>query len=100
MITEDRREHTQSAKQSVGKESLEALNLPLTNKLLKWRSLMKTLQTYVPAMRNRIDYTGRLHTSFGLTRTGRWSSSKPNLQNLTRNDKFPDMEEDSEQEGI
>ncbi len=79
---------TKSAKDSVSSESLKPLNLPLTNRILKFRSLMKTLSTYVPAMRNKVDHNGRLHTSFGLTSTGRWNSSKPNLQNLTRNDKF------------
>lgn len=79
---------TRSDKDSVGEESLKPLNLPVTNKLLKWRSEMKTLTTYVPAFRNRIDHLGRLHTRFGFTNTGRWSSSKPNLQNITRDEHF------------
>lgn len=78
---------TKSAKDSVGEESLKGLDLPLTNKLLKWRSLMKTLSTYVPAMRS-VDSSGRIHTSFGYTNTGRFSSSGPNLQNMTRNERF------------
>ena len=78
---------TKSAKDSVSKESLKPLNLPITNKLLKYRSLMKNLTTYVPAFRN-VDKGGRLHTQFGYTRTGRWSSSKPNHQNITRDEKF------------
>jgi len=48
---------------------------------------MKTLQTYVPAFRST-DVNGRLHTRFGYTNTGRWSSSGPNLQNITRDEKF------------
>ena len=82
---------TRSDKDSVSEESLKPLDLPLTNKLLKWRSLMKTLTTYVPAFR-RIDHTGRIHTRFGFTNTGRWSSSKPNLQNITRDEKFTEEE--------
>ena len=78
---------TKAGKESVSDESLRSLNLPLTNKLLKWRSIMKTLTTYIPALRNA-DYTGRVHTQYGYTDTGRWSSSKPNLQNLTRDEKF------------
>jgi DNA polymerase I-like protein with 3'-5' exonuclease and polymerase domains len=79
---------TKSDKDSVSNDSLKPLNLEVTNRLLKWRSLMKTLSTYVPAFRNKIDHNGRLHTKFGLTNTGRWSSSGPNLQNITRDEKF------------
>jgi DNA polymerase I-like protein with 3'-5' exonuclease and polymerase domains len=82
---------TKSNADSVGEEALKSLNLPVTNKLLKWRSLMKTLTTYVPAFRN-VDHTGRLHTQFGYTNTGRFSSSKPNHQNITRDSKFEDEE--------
>ena len=82
---------TKSAKDSVGVESLKPLNLPLTNSILKYRSLMKTLTTYVPAFRNT-DHMGRIHTSFGFTNTGRWSSRKPNLQNITRDEKFTEEE--------
>lgn len=78
---------TKSDKDSVSEESLKPLNLPLTNNILKYRSIMKTLTTYVPAFR-RVDPQGRLHTRFGLTDTGRWNSSKPNLQNITRDEKF------------
>uniref|UniRef100_A0A6M3KBM3 Putative DNA polymerase n=1 Tax=viral metagenome TaxID=1070528 RepID=A0A6M3KBM3_9ZZZZ len=84
---------TKSAKDSVGEESLKPLGLPVTDKLLKWRSLMKTLTTYVPALR-KVDNTGRLHTEFGYTRTGRLSSRNPNLQNLTGDSKF---EEESDE---
>jgi len=83
---------TKGAKDSVSEESLKPLNLPVTNKLLKWRSLMKNITTYIPAFR-KVDYTGRLHTKFGYTNTGRWSSSEPNHQNITRDSKF-DLEEE------
>ncbi|MGW8177251.1 MAG: DNA polymerase [bacterium] len=76
---------------SVGEESLKPLNLPLTNNILKWRSLMKTITTYVPAFR-AVDHEGRIHTKFGYTNTGRLSSSDPNLQNLTRDEKFAEEE--------
>ncbi len=79
---------TKSNKDSVSKESLKPLDLPVTNAILRYRSLMKTLSTYVPAFRGKIDHNGRLHTHFGFTNTGRWNSSKPNLQNITRDDKF------------
>lgn len=80
---------TKSGAESVSEESLRPLNHPLTNKLLKYRSVMKTLTTYLPSFR-AVDYTGRVHTRFGYTRTGRWSSGGPNLQNLTRDEKFTD----------
>jgi len=88
---------TKSAKDSVGEESLRPLDLPLTNKLLKWRSLMKTISTYVPAFR-RVDEQGRIHTVFKNANTGRWRSGdramgKPNLQNITRDDKFTEEED-------
>jgi len=80
---------TKSDRDSVSEESLKPLNLPITNRLLKWRSMMKTLTTYVPAFR-KVDSQGRLHTKFGFTDTGRWSSSSPNHQNITRDEKFAD----------
>uniref|UniRef100_A0A6M3LDL5 Putative DNA polymerase n=1 Tax=viral metagenome TaxID=1070528 RepID=A0A6M3LDL5_9ZZZZ len=78
---------TRAGKDSVSEESLKPLNHPIADKVLKWRSLMKTLTTYIPAFR-KPDAIGRIHTQFGYTNTGRWSSSKPNLQNITRDDKF------------
>lgn len=91
---------TKGAKDSVSEESLGSLNLPVTNKLLKWRSWMKTLTTYVPAFR-KVDALGRIHTVFGYTNTGRFKSGdkdqdKPNLQNITRDSKFVIPELDKE----
>lgn len=83
---------TKSGADAVSEESLRPLNHPLTNKVLKHRSLMKTLTTYVPAFRDT-DEGGRIHTRFGNTNTGRWNSSKPNLQNLTRDEKFEGLED-------
>ena len=86
---------TKTARDSVSEESLKPLNNPLANKILRHRSLMKTLTTYVPAFRN-VDQKGRIHTVYGYTDTGRWKSGdkqqgKTNLQNITRDEKF--MEE-------
>ena len=80
---------TKAGKDSVSDESLAPLKNPLTDKILKHRSLMKTLTTYLPALR-AIDYQGKVHTRYGYTDTGRWNSSAPNLQNLTRDEKFTD----------
>ena len=80
---------TKGGADSVSEESLRPLNHPVANLLLDWRSKMKTLTTYIPFMRN-VDYKGRIYTHFGYTNTGRWSSSRPNLQNLTRDGNFQD----------
>lgn len=78
---------TKTNRESVSKESLKPLGLTVTDNILKWRSVMKTITTYVPAFRN-IDHKGRIHTSLGYTDTGRWKSRRPNLQNITRDEKF------------
>lgn len=82
---------TKAGKDSVSDESLKPLHNPIADKILEYRSEMKTISTYVPAFRN-IDNKGRIHTSFGYTDTGRFKSRQPNLQNLTRNDKFEEAE--------
>jgi len=73
---------TKAGKISVSDESLRPLNHPTANKILK---------TYVPAFRQP-DVNGRIHTQFGYTNTGRWSSKQPNLQNITRDEKFEEEE--------
>ena len=78
---------TKAGAASVSEESLKPLNHPVTNLLLKYRSLMKTLTTYIPQFRG-VQSDGRVRTRFGYTNTGRWSSSGPNLQNITRDEKF------------
>lgn len=84
---------TKSGAVSVSDDSLRPLNHPLANKLLAYRSVMKTISTYVPAFR-KTDERGRLHTKYGYTDTGRFRSTKPNLQNLTGNSKFAYGDED------
>ena len=76
---------TRGGAESVSEESLRPLKNPLTDKLLEYRGEIKTITTYVPAFRST-DNNGRIHTEFGNTDTGRWKSSNPNLQNITRND--------------
>ncbi len=60
---------------------------PLPEKLIEYRELSKTLNTYVEALPETINpETGRIHTSFNqtATATGRLSSSDPNLQNIPK----------------
>lgn len=54
--------------------------------LLKYRQAEKMLNTFVLPMYDRINKDGRLRTSFNdcIARTGRLSSSKPNLQNIPK----------------
>jgi DNA polymerase-1 len=62
-----------------------ALEHPLPEKLVEYRSLEKLRGTYVEALPKLVNpETGRLHTSFNqtVTATGRLSSSDPNLQNI------------------
>lgn len=55
-----------------------------------WRSLDKTLSTYLEGINKRVDANSRLHTSFLQhgTVTGRLSSRNPNLQNLPNEGKI------------
>jgi DNA polymerase I-like protein with 3'-5' exonuclease and polymerase domains len=90
---------TKGGASSVSDESLKPLNNPVANKLLKWRSVMKTITTYIPAFRN-VDYQGKVYTTYRYTDTGRWRSGdknqlKPNLQNITRDEKFEGVQNES-----
>jgi DNA polymerase-1 len=72
----------------------ESLDLPgqnLPRKIIEYRTRAKLKSTYVDALPKFINpQTGRLHTSFNQTvaRTGRLSSSNPNLQNIPIGDEF------------
>jgi DNA polymerase-1 len=62
-----------------------ALSHDLPRQILQWRELMKLKGTYIDALPQLVNpRTGRVHTSFNqaVARTGRLSSSDPNLQNI------------------
>ncbi|MGH9430064.1 MAG: DNA polymerase I [Terriglobia bacterium] len=68
-----------------------AAKYELPQKILNYRTRAKLKSTYVDALPESINpQTGRLHTSFnqGGARTGRLSSSNPNLQNIPVGDEF------------
>ncbi len=69
---------------STDNEVLEKLNHPIAQSLMDYRELTKLKSTYVDALPELVDQTGRLHTHFNqaLTTTGRLSSHNPNLQNI------------------
>lgn len=56
---------------------------PIISKVLEYRALSKLYNTYIEGMKNYI-IDGNIHTIYtqNLTRTGRLSSTEPNLQNI------------------
>lgn len=65
-------------------------DVPVINSLLTYRKLNKLISTYGEPLLAQINpVTGRLHTSFKqMVNTGRMSSSKPNLQNIPKKQRF------------
>lgn len=66
--------------------------IPMAKMLLRHRSLSKLYGTYITGISDRVDPHGRIHTRFNqdVARTGRLSSSDPNMQNIPKpeNDKW------------
>lgn len=72
-------------KASVGKEQLNQLHHPLVDDILEFRAMDKLLSTYIDAIPNHIaKKDNKLHANFNQygAKTGRFSSSDPNLQNI------------------
>lgn len=71
---------------STDAETLESLRdaHPVVNLVLQYRSYSKLKSTYADGLIKVIGPDGRIHTSFNQaeTRTGRISSTEPNLQNI------------------
>lgn len=67
-----------------GKEVLNEINLPVTNQILKVRSLSVLINTFVDKLPNSVARDGRIHGQFKQigADTGRMSSAEPNLQNI------------------
>lgn len=67
-----------------GKEILGALNLPVTNQILKVRSLSVLINTFVKKLPNATTEDSRIHAQFKSVGadTGRMSSAEPNMQNI------------------
>ncbi len=71
---------------STSAEVLEELknDYPIVNDVLEYRTLTKLKSTYCDGLLKVIGADGRIHSSFNQTetRTGRISSTEPNLQNI------------------
>lgn len=71
---------------STSAEVLEELRsfCPIVDNVLKYRQYTKLNSTYVTGLLEKVAEDGRIHTSFKQTetRTGRISSTEPNLQNI------------------
>ncbi len=61
---------------------------PIIEKIMEYRNLTKLMNTYIDGLPNFILEDGKIHTVFtqNLTRTGRLSSTFPNLQNIPTKD--------------
>jgi len=56
--------------------------------ILRWRKISKLHSTYASSIHKMVDSDSRVHSNFKQfgTRTGRYSSAAPNLQNIPRDD--------------
>jgi DNA polymerase-1 len=84
---------TEGNKGAIDFETLEVLRGEVRDSLIQvlqdYRKLKKMSGTYLEGFKKMLaPHDGRLHTDFNMsgTRTGRWSSSRPNLQNLPKRD--------------
>lgn len=57
---------------------------PIINLILEYRSLTKLYSTYIVGLQEQVFLDGKIHTIYNqaLTKTGRLSSTDPNLQNI------------------
>ncbi|MCD8527994.1 MAG: DNA polymerase [Candidatus Pacebacteria bacterium] len=63
---------------------------PIVAEILSYRQFQKMLSTYIDNLPDMVDEQGRLHTHLVQTgtTTGRFSSQKPNLQNIPADQEF------------
>lgn len=63
---------------------------PIIERILEYRNLAKLYSTYLDALDTYVLEDGKIHTMFNqtLTRTGRLSSSEPNLQNIPAREEY------------
>lgn len=70
--------------EGTGKDVLTELNLPITNQILKVRSILVLMNTFVKKMPATTTPDSRIHAQFKQigAATGRFSSAEPNVQNI------------------
>lgn len=71
-------------KGGTGKEILNTFNLPVTKQILKCRSLVTLIGTFVEKLPDSTSSDSRIHCQFKQmgASTGRMSSAEPNMQNI------------------
>ncbi len=84
---------TKTKQYSTSEETLKKLKTkhPIINNILKYRTLVKLLNTYIDTLPDLINpKTGKIHTTYNQTvaNTGRLSSNNPNLQNIPIRDEI------------
>lgn len=81
---------TRSTDEATLKE-LSYRNFLVADQLLRYRKLTKLNNTYIKSIPSMVDADGRLRGSFNQigARTGRFSSSQPNLQNQPNDKSYP-----------
>ena len=81
---------TKTGAYQTGEEVLEKIKdeNPIIDKILEYRKLTKLSSTYLEGLQKFIRSDGKIHTIYQqtLTRTGRLSSTDPNLQNIPARD--------------
>lgn len=73
-----------------GVEILEKIDLPIAKDILEYRAVEKLISTYIDKLPDCVNPNdGRIHCSFNQygAKTGRMSSSDPNLQNIPSHNK-------------
>ena len=79
-----------SKPRGTGEEILEKIDHPISKAILNYRGVLKLLSTYIDKLPQTISKrTNRIHASFNQygAKTGRLSSSDPNLQNIPSHNK-------------
>jgi len=78
--------YTDTGQPSTDAEVLETIDDPIVKGILQYRELYKERKTYVSSYQARMDLENRVRCDFKQTSTatGRLSSARPNLQNVTR----------------
>lgn len=73
-----------------GEEILSKLDNPIAKAILEYRTMSKLVDTYIDKLPDCVNSNdGRIHASFNQygAKTGRFSSSEPNLQNIPSHNK-------------